>query len=513
MTTPALIPVTAIYAIAAQVRETIHLVNDPATEYLYRISRSLQTRWRQIGSEDAHLMDALQKLTWITNLAVTTPLPIGFPGLDRFCSPDELLELLHYSGLTYPECSAMAQDTARAFEQAFPLAITELGVKVCELVEMHDRVALITGRQWLNSSVYEHIHSITGRPDIRLIRTSDLRKDEVYDVIIVTSPPSWIEPQVRNAIRAKQRDIVTLSLFQTDTGQVSVLPENWKPITTLRRSQRTATTAPSSHHEFGADFTAQDASEGFELASVLAHIQTQSTSTLPAGSYTTLGDAEAFQLANGSVVLLSADGRTWTIEQDGQDFHVEQRNTEDINSGDFIMLRTRRDRELIAEIADKTLGPRAPILRQMQTRWKRALLLKVKQRGLTGVARDLALLGLGSLATPMNVRRWTSDGFIRNHKYENWLIVMSYIGLETKAENLWNDMDEINDAHRQADFTISKVIKAELQYLSFKEIRDSMELPPMPELGDERLTLYLVHERLGKIRDVRFTDMNKAIHW
>ncbi|MGH2031985.1 hypothetical protein, partial [Acinetobacter baumannii] len=63
-------------------------------------------------------------------------------------------------------------------------------------------------------------------------------------------------------------------------------------------------------------------------------------------------------------------------------------NAAGINSDDFIMLRTRRDRELIVEVADKTLGPRATPLREMQRAWKRALLLNVEQRGLDGVASD-----------------------------------------------------------------------------------------------------------------------------
>ena len=82
-------------------------------------------------------------------------------------------------------------------------------------------------------------------------------------------------------------------------------------------------------------------------------------------------------------------------------------------------------------------------------------------------------------------------------KYDHWNQLMKYLGLGQLSDQLWAAMGEINDAHRHAGFTISKVIKAKLETLSIKEIRDSMELPPMPEMGDERLTLYLVQERLG----------------
>jgi hypothetical protein len=504
---------SAIYAAADLVRETIHHVNDPIAEHLYKVSRTLQKQWRQLGPEDTNLLDALQKLTWFTNLAVTTPLPLAYPGLHKFCSPDELLLLLNRATLSYPECAANVQDTIRAFERAIPLAITELGVKVCDLVQQHDRVALITGRQWLNAAVLEHINSITGRSDIVPIRTADLRKDEVYDVVIVISPPSWIEPQVRNAIRAKQRDIVTLSLFQRDTAQISVLPEYWKPITTFRQFQRAATATQSPHDEIGADLTAQDTAEGFEISTVLGRIQAQSTSTAAAGGYTSLGDAEALHVANGSVVLLPAEGKTWTVEQEGDTFRVEQHEAADIQAGDFVMLRTQRDHELIVEIADKQLGSAGVKLRELQVIWKQNLRRHIDNRGLSTVARDMATNGLGSLASPANVRRWADEEFIRNHKYDHWNQLMKYLGLGELSDQLWAAMGDINDAHRRAGFTISKVIKAKLETLSIKEIRDSMELPSMPELGDERLTLYLVQERLGIIHDIRFTDMNRVVKW
>jgi hypothetical protein len=293
---------------------------------------------------------------------------------------------------------------------------------------------------------------------------------------------------------------------------VSVLPENWNPVVTSKRRTRAATAPLRPHDESGNDLTAQDASEGFELATIIGKVRNTQPSA-ESSAYTALGDAEAFHLVNGSVVLLPVDGKTWTVDQDRDTFIVTQRIPADIQSGEFIVLRTQRDRDLIAEIADQHLGGTATKLRNLQTLWKQNLQRRIQERGLIGLSRDMTDYGMGPLASPSNVRRWASDDFIRNQRREDWDRLMKFLGLSEVAAQLWDAMESILDAHRKAGFLISDVIKTKLQTMSLAEIRDSMQLPPMPELGNERLTLYLIQDRLGPVRDIPFTHMNRVVTW
>ena len=515
MSASVLAPVTAIYEIAKQVKESIHRLDDPLTSRFYLESRKLQSQWRSFAHDDPHLAVNLDKLRWVTNVAVCTPLPLDNEGLNIICSARQLDGLLRQSLMAYPEFAESVNATVAALEKLISRKTSPVEDKIRELVASHDQVAIITGRERLNSSVQEHLQSVIARNDLRVIRASDLRKNDIYDVLIFTMPPNWIDPSVRNAVRAKRRDIVTMSAFQSDAAKKSVLPETWNPIVSIRRSTSATQTLQTLGDE-ESPLVLEDLEEAqrAEIDLMLARLTIQSHDDSSAESSTSLGNAEAILLANGSVVLLSAEGTIWTVEQDGQEFHVGHHKPTEVESGDYIVLRSKRDRDLIADIADQELGVMAPKLRSAQNQWKLLLRNAVRCRGLESVASELGQRGLGALATPSNVRRWMSDSFIRNQKYEHWMATMNYLGIGSyDATRLWTEMGKINDAHRQAGHIISGAIKSNLEAISLTNIRDSTPLPAMPELGEERLTMYLVQDRLGLIQDVRFTDMNRVLKW
>ena len=134
------------------------------------------------------------------------------------------------------------------------------------------------------------------------------------------------------------------------------------------------------------------------------------------------------------------------------------------------MILLRRERgggDFIEELADKLLDSDAELLRDAQRSWKQELRKKVASRGIMGVKRDLSNLGIGAL----NIRYWMSPSSIQTKSFDDFQILMNYIGTGEQTDDLWYKMDRISRAHQSAGQQIRLMLVDQVRKADLSSIR------------------------------------------
>lgn len=166
-----------------------------------------------------------------------------------------------------------------------------------------------------------------------------------------------------------------------------------------------------------------------------------------------------FLLPGGySVYLESEDGPTIDVVVDIESGSPSLRSerTRSIAPGDFIVLRSEGGTgDYIPGIADNVMGRRARELRGLQALWKEALREQVRAKGFSQVDRELRELGINS--PNLRYRIWRNS--LRSRSPNDFRILMEYIGLGDRADEIWSGMGEIFEAHLRAGQEVRKLLE------------------------------------------------------
>jgi len=145
----------------------------------------------------------------------------------------------------------------------------------------------------------------------------------------------------------------------------------------------------------------------------------------------------------------------------GAEKELRQIPTRSSEPGTYLVTREGGEGDYMPAIADWLLGRQAAALRAAQRQWKSLLQELVDRLGLRDVVRLLEDAG-SPRATEVNARRLASDGSIRTQNYHDFHAIMSVIGLEAEAEDLWNQMALIDQAHLRAGQRVRALLEREI---------------------------------------------------
>ena len=195
--------------------------------------------------------------------------------------------------------------------------------------------------------------------------------------------------------------------------------------------------------------------------------------------------AKQLILSGGYAVYLNPDGSIYRVLTQDQGLSnkqicvdVEHVDVTDIGSGDILLFQAQGGGDMISEIADHILGEKQPEVRALQSLWKAELGKRVCQFGTELVARDLAERGV-AIASPGNVRNWTSLANIGPGSWKNFEIILEYCGLNEKIDQV---------------FIATKLIRSACQTAGFKlagkllEIMQGKELSSLYENGKQEFS-------------------------
>lgn len=167
-------------------------------------------------------------------------------------------------------------------------------------------------------------------------------------------------------------------------------------------------------------------------------------------------EAWMFILAGGHAIPLAVGGQSLTIEPEaeGSDRLRTDVPVDDLEPGDYILVREAGSGDFLIDVADSLMGAEGRSLRAKQREWKSILRQRIADQGLDAVSAALRVSGARH-AHPWNVRYWAGT---RALKPDDFTLLMKYLGLDAAADDFVAAMDQLIGFHIKAGHRIRKMI-------------------------------------------------------
>lgn len=288
---------------------------------------------------------------------------------------------------------------------------------------------------------------------VRVGTEADLAVGGVHGSAAVVGPPRWLKPALLNAPRARNVALVHYCFFREEPAVESLLYGPVVSTGVLRPVQKSAVFLSGPPREY----EGQAATKPADLLSAEECTLGEEIRAAFPGSPSHHGrvrnevQAHAALLADGSHVLLpeDSDARILTLRAQAlPEVRIEQVSASSVDSGDYLVLRSKPHHQDLTERADALLGSEAESLRATQRLWKDLLWERTgaHSRGIRGVADDLRRAG----AHTANVGYWISDWCIRPRSRSDFAVVLRYLGITAGLDETWERLRRIDSAHRSA---------------------------------------------------------------
>lgn len=491
----------AAYEVSARATATRETVASPM---VHRFATTVRRMSRAIdASSDDELWGLFIRRCRRTlrDLSIT-PLSPSHPVFELSLSVAYLAGITEQARSSYPDdVVARADLCVAALADVAGLVTNQLGDLISEIVNTGNLMAsglLVKTR---------HLDAVQGwlearAPGVRLVTEGQVTGLTGLESLVVVGPSYWFPAHLLSAPRAEAICFVHYD-FLRDREHETRLFEGSHPMPGTRL--RSAAVAEPTHE-------VDDQMEADQLVPTVDwNALAKATGVRLRSSSEDLEAVRAnlFLLADGhSVYLEAADGPTIDVVVDvepGRNPRLASQRTRLIEPGHYIVLRTEGGSgDYIPGIADARLGKRAAVLRALQAEWKSALRRKVRQRGFSGVERDLAALGVRS--PNLRYRLWKHS--LRSQSPNDFRILMEYIDLGDRAAEIWSAMVELFEAHLRAGQDVRKLLeKAVIAADTDRLIQTGRADVRLPEMKAGTLSVLRVDGRSPETKAVGEDDL------
>jgi hypothetical protein len=482
--------VSDVYQVGSQAIATREILHHSGTgrlaSYINTISRSSLEY-----TEDELWMAIIRRCRRTLRELGSTPLPFNDPSFDLAGTSQYLSQLTIQARGSYPETLLHALD--QAIQSLLALSQSSdnpVGSLVLEILHTgtEERSAVLVRLSPQLASIEKWVTSKTSGTAVLTAR--QLPSVSALETLVVIGPSFWFPTHVLTAPRAES---------------ICFVHYGW-----LRDREQDSRLFAGSQHAPGVQIRTPYAPElpsdqvisADELTPAVnwgALEKLSEDGRLPFRGDSYRADAHLFLLSGGYCVYLEiVDGASiLVIDLEAEGIHrLHTEHAASIQVGSYIVLRSEgASGDFIPEVADSLLGARSRHLRQLQREWKGALWNKIREYGYSGVERQLRALGV----TYPNVRYRVWRNSISTQEPKDFLLLMQYIGLGERAEELWSAMAEIREAHIRAGQKVRRlldqaVLGSDLDALvvqGFIEVR-------LPEIDAGALTVFRVEARSPK---------------
>jgi hypothetical protein len=350
------------------------------------------------------------------------------------------------------------------------------------------------------------LHS-AGIYNVEVISPMMLRQDITFDSIMAIGPTRWFPYHVFAAPRSSDILIIKYAWIR----------DSWK--------FRNAFTHPlrqrkSKLLELEIDETRDES--WIEAAAVLStpfdltRISQRMAKEIGAmGDEAEFVEARLFLLEEGWAVCLEAgeNATQLVIDLDDQTNPLKRLKTTEIESGMYILLRTGGGGDFIVPIANQLMGEIGSRARESQVAWKKKLRTKIRTHGLAEAVGTLRKMG-SQRANYQNLRNWMSTRTIKTELKEDFFAIMSYVGLDSRKEFYWNQMEIIDRAHRKAGFEIRRKLLGKVGETDLRKLKRMGKMDfQLEDEQDVGISAYLIREASKdavKVPEARIGELIEA---
>jgi hypothetical protein len=449
-----------LYDVAAVASVDRTCVADPE---LRAFSLSLRRFIGSLGADadDPYWKPVLARLRRVRWELATVPLAPAHQAFDLRDSARFVADGMRACEMIFPDLAAPAREIAAALAELSERQTNPLGDAVARMCDTPGSKVLVLRDGRCVQAVEEQLPwgaNVTVAVPAELDASS-----RVFDRAIVVGASSWFPRHLFGAPRSREICVVQFDWLRDPPMESSVF---------VSSSPGGGRSTPRlAGYDGGPSGAGSLTSEELRPVTDWAAIEAGTGSSREAGEERPDSvDAYLVLLASEQAVYLEAGegSRAYVVEFDaGGELHMVP--TRSIQPGMYLVTRVGGEGDYIPAIADSLLGGEAGRLRSEQARWTEGLRDAVAASGVQAVASRLKAAG-SSRASRSNIRRWTSASSIRTEDYEDFLAIMTVIGLGSEAARVWADMDVIDQAHRRAGQRVRKLLNRELRKADTREL-------------------------------------------
>lgn len=397
--------------------------------------------------------------------ALTTPLPLRdlMPDLERDLS--KLDSRLSLAPAVDPNNAASGLELVDILKETAQDRSNPLLDEMIRFSSVHKPgdTALVLIVTTLLPAVRAHLASLGGPwARIKVVSPSSLKQVRTFDCIVLMGAARWFPKHVFSAPRASIMQIIRYKWIGDKVPEVDSLPD-----------------ARGRAVKFPPSFTGEDDVRTIDIPELDPFVLSNPAVVKPPLSQ---DDSDVdhkiscrfLVLGGGYGVFLDEESRVMILDMESSspDSRLRTVPFDLVEPGMFVILRTQGGGDLIVPIADQILGQSSQRLRGMQREWKKLLIRKARDHGISTVARTLQRLG-SKVATEQNVRNWISERSISTRSKNDFFILFRYLGLFDQADSYWVAMQTIQKAHHRAGQHLRKLLLQQIEQV--KRIDEIMD--------------------------------------
>lgn len=401
---------------------------------------------------------------------------------------------------------------------ALPEGTTELG----EALERH--VSHATGSFAVvtkNASVAAETQSALGMDaePIRVVTHRELRSLRTFDQLMVLGPIGWYPDHLRASPRALETHVLVHPwirdkyVVEPVLGDLGGTSKRVSPPVEVRTRDDVYKTErePIDLSDLVPGYTSSEVSEIGRSRSA-QRSRRAPDSDVPVS-------VRVFILASGHLIFLPSDSdarrAAGYIDEDGN-LEVGQVPVSSLGPDTYLLVRTGESGDYVEQVANQLLlanredfGP----LRSDQRVWKERLRREVSVDGPSRIAGALRNLGI-DYASPGNVRRWCSMENIGLGDDGKFRILLRYLDLEDRAENIIRSTHRLRAAHQAAGAHIREQLLEQADHIDTRSLEregsvevelegvdaGTLMLTRIEQVGDEELEV--AHSEVGVLEEL-----------
>lgn len=440
---------TELYEAAGDLQLDRVCVRDDPFQTFSMAVRELQSRLGE-DATDSYWRPVLRRLRRARWELATVPLPFRHPAFEIEEAAAWLIEQLRDCSRVFPAHAAAAGEITNLLSGLGSSESDPLGTAVRDLA-LPERSILLLQNARYGPAVGENLARPLG---LAVLTSAQLTGSRVYPAAAVIGPASWFPRQVFAAPKARQIRVVQFAWLSDPPVDARIF-------------------AGSEMGAAGGSFLSEHGggtSQGAGLASAELLPVTDWAAIAAGTGGSADGREERPDAVKAYLLLLASEQAVYLEAEDGSRAYVAELGsskelqmlpTRSIQPGTYIVNRVGGEGDYIPAIADSLLGGQAPRLRAAQARWKERLCDLIDFVGVQAVLSKLDAAG-APRASRANLRRWASAASIRTEDYADFQALMKVVALGDEAEELWREMELIDQAHLRAGQRVRRLLVREI---------------------------------------------------
>lgn len=481
-----------VYGDAFRCEITRHLMDHPvladASGLLRALIRSLQDE-----TADPFWRDTMGPIRRLAFAFCSTPMPFAsaasLAGIDWIRINRQVRLCQHQ----FPDSYELLASLVTKLEQLSVEQSTPLIGPLEELAAQSGRLSVVMRNPRMNKAVATYFAENPSLRSTKVVSASQLRGAHACDALAVIGPCGWHPEYVFSAPRAPAIHVISFRWIR----------DVWEPGPILLHDSD-ASAARHGGHRIGAVPRIRGEAPRSEpspsdivpldlLPPMPAFVcNISSGSGMYSHSSAETVPARLCHLSGGRAVFVASDDGATSLIIDTSEMGraaVRRAPVDELEPGQYLLLRTSGGGDFIAPLADRILGALAATRRSEQAEWKDRLVTQaIEQFGVMS-RRELASRVCSSLhakalsrARPENVHYWMSSKCIRPRKEVDFVAILAFAGLEARARPLWSAMGEISRAHVRAGQLIRRMLLKRISETSLEPLERDGEM--IFDLGD-----------------------------